>query len=387
MKRMKRLLMMMPVFIMFFFIIIQSGASGDNIPSGKDLYNETARFFAGREIPETSKIHSYTKSNFYINYKKEILSGWNKFQKPNLDRIKKWWGGAGPVKYSRKVLYPFSGPDIINALAFFPDGGEFYLFGLEQPGTAPDPHAMSANAITAGLTGIKISLGTIFYYNFFKTNSMAVELVNNSFNSIAGLMIFFLSLNEYEILDINRIALDADGMETAGIPSDNSIAWENPPKSQRVPGIEIVFKKNGGLPRKVKYFMVNILDSSLAFNAPKFLPYLTSQGPFSTIIKSASYLMHNDKAKFTKIRSAILESSDLIVQDDSGIPLRYFPSSHWKVQLHGYYDRPIDLFSNSLQKDLREAMKKYSTGVLPFSYGYHFKEGESNLLSAEKLKD
>jgi len=65
--------------------------------------------------------------------------------------------------------------------------------------------------------------------------------------------------------------------------------------------------------------MLNVIDNALTVSSPNFIPYLKKQGPYTTIIKSASYLMHNDNVKFTKIRAAIMETTNYLVQDDSGV--------------------------------------------------------------------
>ena len=107
------------------------------------------------------------------------------------------------------------------------------------------------------------------------------------------------------------------------------------------------------------------------------------------MIKSASYLMHKEgiaePAHFEKIRSLILERSDFVVQDDSGVPLRLFARDTWKLQFHGRYEAPTPEFGKYLQKDLKVEMQRNSTGKLPFSYGYAYKPGESNLMTAERV--
>ena len=78
--------------------------------------------------------------------------------------------------------------------------------------------------------------------------------------------------------------------------------------------------------------MVNVADASLAKGSSDFLPYLESQGRFATMIKSASYLMHKEgiaePTHFENIRSLILDHSDFVVQDDSGVPLRLLRARH-----------------------------------------------------------
>jgi len=108
------------------------------------------------------------------------------------------------------------------------------------------------------------------------------------------------------------------------------------------------------------------------------------------MIKSASYLMHKEgirePARFTQIRSLILSHSDFVVQDDSGVPLRLFARDTWKLQFHGRYEAPTPEFAKHLQKDLKVEMQRNSTGRLPFSYGYAYKQGESNLMTAQRAR-
>jgi hypothetical protein len=136
--------------------------------------------------------------------------------------------------------------------------------------------------------------------------------------------------------------------------------------------------------------MVNVADAYLAKSSPDFIPYLKSQGRFVTMIKSASYLMHKEGIQepthFEQIRSLILMQSDFVVQDDSAVPLRLFARDTWKLQFHGRYEAPTAEFGKHLQKDLKVEMQRNSTGKLPFSYGYAYKQGESNLMTAERVQ-
>jgi hypothetical protein len=347
--------------------------------------HEAALLLAGKDVPKNSKLYSYAATAFFKAYKSQMETGWSKFQRPNMQKIKGWWQNYKPAAYRNIVLYPFSGPDIMNALTFYPDADTYVMFGLEPPGVIPAPQAMTPDQITRGLNGLKRSLGDILQMNFFKTEGMAAELSSKSFNGITGLIMCFLAINGYTVLDANKIAINAESNVVSGITSDEKISWQKPPKA-RIPGIEISFRMGSGKTQKVQYFMLNVIDNALAEYSPNFVPYLKKQGPYAVVIKSASYLMHNDKVKFTRIRAVILATTDYLVQDDSGIPLRYFKPSDWKLGFHGYYDGPIGLFRNRMQPDLKKAMAARSTGILPFSYGYDHKPGQSNLMTAEKIK-
>ena len=364
----------------------EKNPAGTNVIPAKmnPALNETAMFLAGKELPASSALSAVTQEQWYKNYRADITGAWAKFQKPNLARMADWWTAKKPRTDTKTVFYPFSGPDVMNALTLFPDGDLYIMFGLEHPGRIPDATVMNSRDRHAGLVGLRKSLGTILNVNFFRTIGMAEDLGSASFNSITGILFYFLSVNDYTIIDARRIAVDAQSSIVDGIPSDDTYNWQNPAPGSRVPGIEITFRKGNGRIQKLQYFNLNIIDMALRTYSPHFIPYIESLAPFVTVIKSASYTMHNDR--FTMIRGTILSKSDYIVEDDSGIPIRYLTADTWKVQYHGYFNLPVPLFNEPQlrQPDLKEAVKNNSTGDLPFSYGYNVVK--SVLITAEKIK-
>jgi hypothetical protein len=106
------------------------------------------------------------------------------------------------------------------------------------------------------------------------------------------------------------------------------------------------------------------------------LQWAANFAPRATYIKSASYLMHS--AHFSKVRQFILSKSELIVQDDSGIPVRYFVPANWDRTFFGAYDGPIRLFANRYQQDLFDAYAA-SAKPLDFGIGYDHQAKASNI--------
>jgi hypothetical protein len=249
---------------------------------------------------------------------------------------------------------------------------------------------MSPDALKAGLNSVRISLDTIFEANFFVTRGMARKLGQTPLNGVAGLLMLLLSQSDCTITGARRIAVGPESTLLEGTAADEEITWQSPPRA-RVPGVELTFTRAAGKPQTVRYFMVNIEDGALSKSSPNFLPYLKSLGPLSTVIKSASYLLHKDSAhepppSFDQLRALVLAQSELVVQDDSGVPLKYFSKERWKLGFHGAYDAPIPMFSSRLQKDLKLELSLNSTGRLPFRFGYNRKRGEANLMTAVRLE-
>ena len=72
--------------------------------------------------------------------------------------------------------------------------------------------------------------------------------------------------------------------------------------------------------QQLYYVSLDATDKALEFY-PDFMNWVSSIQAGDGIIKSASYLLHDNQ--FAKTRSMLLEAADVVVQDDTGIPYRY----------------------------------------------------------------
>ena len=113
----------------------------------------------------------------------------------------------------------------------------------------------------------------------------------------------------------------------------------------------------------------SLTDKGLA-HYPEFMAYMHSLGPTTTFIKSASYLLHSNE--FRQIRSALLDGSGFLVQDDSGLPFPMLEARGWKMNLYGTYGVPIPPFQGAFQLSLDKAYKSQNSAPLPFTFGYQF---------------
>ena len=72
----------------------------------------------------------------------------------------------------------------------------------------------------------------------------------------------------------------------------------------------------------------------------------------------------------------------VIVQDDSGIPVRYFPPQEWNLRLYGAYTPPLNLFKEYYQPDLADLYQRTPTKSLDFGAGYKWNYKEATLIVA-----
>jgi len=335
--------------------------------------NDTAAFLAGTDIDARSRLYPLTQNDQYRLYRQYIGGIWEKYKISNLKNIETWREARLRGVASELLMYPFSGPDILNALAFFPGADEYVMVGLELPGNTPDPLHYAGPGIYAELWKINNALRTILQLNLFRTIEMMADFRADSFSNITGIMMFFLARYEYQILDIQKIFVDTAGKVRYGAPKAGE---------KDADGVEFTFRKKAGSPIQVaRFFSVDLSDASLS-RLRGFSSFLIGKRDFTAFIKSASYLLSYDNFKI--IRSYLLAGSRFIVQEDSGIPYRYFPEKEWKIEFFGTY-RVIEQFANRYQKDLDAVMRQKNSGPIPFSFGYGFFPEKSNIMIARRI--
>ncbi len=144
--------------------------------------------------------------------------------------------------------------------------------------------------------------------------------------------------------------------------------------------LEVVFARPDHEPQTAVYFRAQAEDAAIG-KRPGILAFLKQDAPYPTFLKSASYLLHG--ADFSIVRQIILTHSRLVLEDDSGIPLRFFRAPEWAVTCYGKYDKPVKDFNYGFQADMAKIFAdEKAVRPLPFSFGYHWKDGASSVLLA-----
>jgi len=164
-----------------------------------------------------------------------------------------------------------------------------------------------------------------------------------------------------------------------------------PVSSRRAPmrqlsGITIEFRKPGSpVVQRLHYFTLDATDNGLE-HYPEFIAYLNSLAPTNTFLKAASYLLHGQE--FRKLRTTLLNVSDFLVQDDTGLPYYTLQPKRWDVKLYGTYEVPIPPFERAFQPGLDKAYRAARPDPLPFEFGYNFsdkRDNRSNVLVGRRV--
>jgi nuclear transport factor 2 (NTF2) superfamily protein len=316
-------------------------------------------------------------------FAKDQDKSWVKYRTTHTDPMSRWAATEldSVRQASPTIFYPFSGPDFLNVFTMFPTSSTYVMFGLEPVGSVP-AHATLEDPTL--LPAVKASLWSVLNFSFFRTNDMAVELKSVHLDGAVPLIMLFAARTGNHLQSVRPVELDAQGKLHEVAAADTAhTASQSAATAKAIPGAELKLQAADGTEKTIYYFSADLSDWKLnTKSAP--LRYMRSLGPLTTYVKSATYLMH--KSYFSKVRNLILERSNYLLQDDSGIAMRYFPKNNWQFTYYGTYKRPINLFAKQYQPELTTAYHDtlHRARPLPFGTGYNWRQTDSNLLLARR---
>jgi hypothetical protein len=328
--------------------------------------------------PGNADIDKIAQSEVWLKHKEVMNAQW-KTVRARLDVIEKWRDSEIKLKDApkRTLLYPFSGPDFLNAWAFYPNHARYLFTGLELPGSLPDIEKLGPKEIDVLLRDVRNALDEIIQRNYFITSYMGKELTSPYFKGTVPIMSMMMALDGLHIVKIEPFDLFPELTKAYEDPK----AAKKPGKLLR--GAKITFTvPNSNRVSELYFFSLDATDRALQFY-PEFNDWFGRNKPASALIKSASYLLHD--GQFSKTRDMVLATADIVVQDDTGIPLRHLKLANFNVKVFGKYHRPIKPMEWGYQKDL-DVLFKEAAGdkPLPFPFGYHWRGEQSGLILSTK---
>jgi hypothetical protein len=215
---------------------------------------------------------------------------------------------------------------------------------------------------------LRKSTEVIMNFSHFITKDMKAELAASHFQGVFPIMLVFLSFTDARIERAERLTLRRDGSLQPGESADGQAA------------LRLVFSTYPGAPpAEAIYVQANLANDALGAN-PSFLDWLAARGPATGYLKAASYLMHEEG--FSRVRDFLMDHSQAILQDDSGIPVPAFQARDWRLIFFGAYTTPLDIFRKYDQPPLRSAYQDGNAFPLPFGFGYRWQKGSSTLMLA-----
>ncbi len=339
-------------------IAISRCFGADNSP------DTTAKYLAGLAVPAAA-VDAPANDNPWVLHSAELDRAWKRADE-QMAAIASWAPNfLGPAYHGNATMfYMFSGPDFLYAHAFFPNAGTYIFCGNEPVGALPDLSKIAPAELPLALANVRKSLGSVLNWSFFITKDMKTDLSQAQLSGTLPLLYVFLARAGCSIESVSPVTIDK-----AGVVMEND-------KGQ-TPGVRIVFQSSSNPPQTLYYFCSDLSDDGIA-SKPEFLRFCEQQSPGESLLKAASYLMF--EPGFGKVRDFLLAKSELILQDDSGIPFKFFERGNWEIRFCGPYLGPIDTFKKYWQPDLAEQSSKSVPVALPFGFGYQWQPSRSNLM-------
>jgi len=248
------------------------------------------------------------------------------------------------------------------------------MVGLEPAGTLPTRAQIEKKELPEYLSEIRNTVASELYRSFFVTRQMDRQFRGQVTDGLLVPILHLLVRTHNAVLGFRYVRLDEQGQVV-----DRAANYKAPGRIGNK-GIEIEFRRDADQSvHDLYYFSVNLSDERLRDDRP-FLTYIARLKGSTTLLKATSYMTH--RPDFSIIRDEILANSAAILQDDSGIPYRYFQPGVWKVALYGDYRRPYGSFRWMEQPDLRKAYESGGAKPLALHMGYGYSRIASNLLLA-----
>jgi len=330
-------------------------------------HDDAARYLAGLPPSANSPLAKLTQQAEWQQHAKHFDTAWRDLDQRQLSKIRAW-SGQHLKDPQATLFYMFSGPDFLYAHAFFPKATTYVMSGLEAVGRIPDVAERGHH----GLPSLRASLNSSLAYSFFISQDMRGRISAGALSGTLPILYVFVARSGGTIRDVNLISLDEEGaVHPAGQGNQRNAS----------PGVKIEFSSGGGAPQTLYYFRTDLSDNGVKNSG--FLKFCDKLGQGDAFLKSTSYLVGS--GNFNKVRDFLLERSQAVVQDDSGIPLAAFKPEQWQFSPYGKYLGPINIFPNKYQPQLQDLYVK-SAKPLDFGMGYRWRTHESNVLLAVRKK-
>ena len=337
-------------------------------------WNDTARFLSGMKGRADGPFRALEDTTSWKAYAAEFNSNWNQLRTEQLQPVTDFQKRelASIQHTGQYVFYPFSGPDVLYLTRFFPEGKVMVMAGLEPVGSLRVTQRYNAKTLGRDLDGWKQSVSSIFERSFFVTREMDSEFRGRVADGLLPMLLLLLERSGYTIEHVQYGQLSQSGEFGPEEQTD--------PPVRKHKAVQIHFHRGNETTSRTLYYFSTDLGPAFEKN-PAFGRFLDSLGTPDTLVKSAQFLLHWGMC--SGLRRYILDKSNLVLQDDTGVPFSYFQNAAWQVRLYGEYSAPVKPFKRLYQRDLAEAFQDPSrVRPLGFSLGYGAGRRPSSMILA-----
>ncbi len=304
-----------------------------------------------------------------------------------MQRYHKQWGTRArdflarlePAGLPTTVVCPFCGGDLLSVLNTYPQALEVTTLSLELSGdprrlrTLSDPKTLKDSLHTFEETEKSTMLSN---------DSKSVNLSKLQVGQLPGQLamhLMGLAVHGYAPVSVRYFRIEPDGalhyysaLEISKVESEHALrlktTWKSPDFSPAFANVELQFRAVGqpNAPLRIeRHIGADLSDPGLAAN-PGLVKYLKARGKVAVLVKAASYLLwRND---FSTIRDYLLEHSDFMLSDSTGVPPYFAKKAGFVQEPYGSFEQSFLGAAKQHNEDFRKLFEH--ARPLPFRFGY-----------------
>jgi len=264
---------------------------------------------------------------------------------------------------TRRVMYPFSGPDVITPLALFGSADHLILVADQMP------ELSASDGQTAQRIHKECQTQKFFSrLGYFRTNDLEGK---GSVRPRFTKMLVYSALISGSTIE-RMIALD--------ILPDGKLREMELASFSGYDGLRMVIKTPEQRRVTVDYLRINLSNSGLKPDSLEWR-FLSEHMASTVFLKSASHLPQ--KSHFSVLTDLIASRAQVLVQDETGLDIEVM-KRHFRVDAHGRFNRPHPLWkdSASAQRLSDFLSERPAIAQLPFVMGYEKPSGSIVLIGS-----
>jgi len=289
-----------------------------------------------------------------------------------------------PAGLPPRVVYPFGGADLTNALAVYPDAEEITTLSLEYAG---DPRAVAplrGAALAKSLDLTAAFVGKLIAVNHNRTLDLE-QLVLDPVPAPLVFALMGLALHDRELVDVRSFTLDDDGAihyltadDVAAL--DATLATVTPPLKRRMQSnaafgnVEVRFRRPAPSPdaapgpiQVFRHIRANLADDHFGPETP-LGRHLAAKGPVAAMTKAASYLLW--RKPFSHIRDYLLAHMAWMISDSTGPRPADATAAGFVQDVFGDFSGAMFSAPRDGARDMAARFAAGPARKLPFFFGY-----------------
>ena len=352
---------------------------------GRDFGAEARTLFRVAACGSTGDVPERFDPAVVARHCEALGRAYGEYQKSWVDLAKPFIASLRPKDLPSVVVYPFGGGDLASALATFPAATEITTISLEPAGDIRPIDTLASDRLAPELQTHRSHLERLFE----KAHSRTDNLEKESKTELPGEILFALAalaVSGDEPVGLRYLRLRPDGSVAYVTQGDIDAAKTVADRRALFANAELRFRASGsdGPVQVFRHISFNLDDAHLGAD-PSLLAHLGAKGKVAAMTKAASHLLWSEH--FSTMRSWLLEHTDWMISDSTGIPPRFANPAGFAQDTYGAFHgpAPFGLLDDRDATDMKKLFTSQPARDLPFRYGYPDRDGHGHLIVTRRL--